>query len=272
MSGRLIYLNGEIVPSEAARVIPADRGLLYGDGLYETIRVRHGRPVRIESHAARLAAGAGLLHIDLEGFDLQLAVERVLEANGLADARVRATVTRGDQSRFPGGPATVIVTAEPLQDHPPEPVSTVIATLRRDELSPLTRVKTLNCLIGVVSLLEARSRGADDAIILNNAGRLAEATTANVFIITGTRLVTPPPEEGCLPGTVRAAVLDLAPALGFEPVEVPVEPAETLSADEVFLTSAIRLPRPVCAIDGHAIGTRVYQGCLRVREALLETE
>lgn len=272
MSVQLIYLNGQILSSEAARVSPTDRGLLYGDGLYETIRVRRARPLRIDLHAARLAAGLRLLRIDPGDFDLARAVESVLEANGLADARVRATVTRGDQSLFPSAPVTILIAAEPLQEHPPEPVRASIATLRRDQLSPLTRAKTLNCLASVVSLLEARARGADDAILLNNAGRVAEATTANVFIVSGTRLLTPPPEEGCLPGTVREAVLDVAPALGFEPVVAPLELTDVLSADELFLTSAIRLPRPVCSVDGTPIGMGQYEGCLRIRQALLEME
>jgi branched-chain amino acid aminotransferase len=264
-----VYINGDILPQDKAGLNVFDRGLLYGDGLYETIRVRNGRCLRFDSHAARMADGAAVLAIPLDIARLESAIDSLLQANHLSDARVRATLTRG---AAPIGDPTLIITAVPLPHHGLDPTAVITSSYRRDETSPLTRVKSLNCLASVMAGFEAHARGADDAVLLNTRGNLAEATTANVFVVKGRRLMTPALDQGCLPGTVRAEVLALAPELGLDPIECEIGVDGLRSADEVFLTSAIRLARPIVELDGKVVGSGRHEVCARVREALLRNE
>lgn len=272
MNKAFAYVNGRIVPEAGAGIGVQDRGVLYGDGLYETIRVRNGRCLRLEKHSQRLRRGLETLGIaDPFGeSSLEETVGELLQANGLTDARVRVMVTRGIS--VDADESTITATAVPLSDTEPREAKAVISSYRRDEASPLTRVKSINCLASVMAGIEARRAGADEAILLNTRGRVAEAAFANVFVVMGRRLLTPPPEEGCLPGTVRAAVIEMAPVLGLEAEETHITPEQMLAADEVFLTSAIRLVRAVPAIDGKAVGRGTYPVSAKIREALLAGE
>jgi branched-chain amino acid aminotransferase len=276
---RFAYVSGKVVPIEEAVVSVSDRGVIYGDGLYETIRAKGGECVRLALHLDRLFTGARTLGFpdDLSKLGFASAIAEVLEANSLLNARVRVTVTRG-RDTAPGGmgPAsatqpTVIITAYPLIEVEPQPCHVVISSFRRDETSPLANVKTINCLPSVMALAEAQRSGASDAILLNTQGNVAEGSTANVFIVNGGHLTTPSVDQGCLPGTVRSAVLGLAPHLGLEVSEGPVRPEVLNDADEVFFTSAIRLVRPIGVIDGRTVGSgdKVWR---LIREALLRAE
>lgn len=295
MTEQLVHVNGEILPiraNEYAAGTPAstqiptsmptgvpaayhagigvfDRGLLYGDGLYETIRVRNGVCLRFALHANRLTRGLRVLQIPPPDIDISAAIQQLLKANNLSDARVRVTITRGMSI---GGTPTVVITAVPLPSHGLDPTKAVISSYRREETSPLTRVKTLNCLASVMAGIEAHARGADDAILLNTQGNVAEATTANVFLVTGSRLITPALDQGCLPGTIRTAVLDLAPQLGLEPSEGEITPEDLTNADELILTSAIKLARPIVELNGRTIGRGTHHTCSRIRTALLADE
>ena len=279
MAERFAHVSGAVVPLEDAGISVTDRGVMYGDGLYETIRVKGGNCVRLVLHLDRLVSGSRTL-----GFGDQLcevnfrgAISDVLEANHLTDARVRVTVTRGP-SAGPGrvgvseaSNPTVIITADPLIEVEPEPCPVIISGYRRDETSPLTGVKTLNCLASVMACIEAEKQGAADAILLSTQGNVAEGTTANVFVLTGEQLMTPSLDQGCLPGTVRSTVLGLAPQLGVQAVECVVGPEMLAEADESFFTSAIRLVRPIGSVDGTTIpsGDEVWK---RLREALLRAD
>jgi branched-subunit amino acid aminotransferase/4-amino-4-deoxychorismate lyase len=270
MADQFVHINGAIRPMGEAAVSVFDRGLLYGDGLYETIRVRNRWCIRFDLHMTRLANGLAALDIRIPEIDFQTAIFDLLTANSLSDARVRLTITRGE-SPDAGNPTTVI-TAVPLSPHGLDPTKAIIISHRRDETSPLTGVKTINCLASVMSVIEARNKGADDAVLLNTSGNAAEATTANLFAVSGRRLLTPSLDQGCLPGTVRAAVLDLAPGLGLDAVEACIHPNDLGAADELFLTSAIRLARPIVELDGNTIGDGTYDICARIRESLLRDE
>ena len=280
MKERFAYVNGSMAPVGDAVVSIADRGVIYGDGLYETIRVRNGKCVRFGRHIERLFSGARVLGLNESIFDVDFgkAIDELLAANGMTDARVRVTVTRG-VSAGPGkmGAAgasepTVIVTADALQESKLEPTRVIISSLRRDEKSPLVGVKTLNCLPSVVALAEAKDQGADDAVFLNTQGNVAEGTSANVFMRVGDRLLTPSLDQGCLPGTVRAAVVELAAEVGFEAVESVIEPDALREADEAFFTSAIKLIRPICEVAGTRMGKGTYEASARVLEALVSGE
>jgi branched-subunit amino acid aminotransferase/4-amino-4-deoxychorismate lyase len=275
MSEQLAYVNGRVLPISRARVSVMDRGLLYGDGLFETIGVRGGGCVRLDKHLERLHFGAGVLGFadSLQGLDIIGGIAHLLDATGLADARVRVTVTRGESdgaglaAGVRGGP-TVVITAQPLPGSEPAPARVIVSSIRRDEASPLSSIKSLNYLPGILAQREAAAAGADDALLLNTQGNLAEGTAGNLFLVLGDRLITPGLDQGPLPGTVRAAIIELAPRFGLEVVEGAVTPDDLFLADELFLTNAIQLARPVCEVSGQAIGDGSRRVCDRLRVEL----
>lgn len=256
-----VWLNGALVDEKDARISPFDRGFLLGDGVFETFRVYDGRPHALDAHLARLRASCAEARLAFPD-DMERVVSDVLHANGLADAAVRITVTRGPGGRGASpqgaGPQTILVTAMPVH-HRAEVYERGlrVVTARRRRLHPSSlsaSVKTTNYLVHVLARIEAEEEGADDAFFVDDEGLLVEATQANVFALFGTTLVTPPLSSGCLPGQTRAEVLALAPALGLDPVERDL-PVEALAeADEVFLTASILEVAPVVALDGVRIG------------------
>ncbi len=250
-----VYLNGDVVAADQARIDPTDRGLTLGDGVFETIAVAGGVPKRLSAHLERLRYGLEFLGFAEAPIDRELtsAVELVIAANGLEGGLLRLTISRGPAARGLIPPKTetptVLVTAAPAGPPDPPPVRAIIAAAtRRNEYSPLARLKTVNYLDNVIAAAEAAERGADDAILLNTAGRLAETTVANVFVVIEGRILTPPVADGALPGVVRADIV----AAG-EAVEKPLVPADLSRASEVFATNSAGI-RPIVEIDGAAVG------------------
>lgn len=264
---RLLWVNGELLPAGEAAVDPRDRGFTLGDGVFETIRVRGGAVLRIERHLSRLRAGAAVLGLSPlpRDEDLADAITRTLAANGLTDAAVRLTVTRGvPKSRgllpHPEPSPSLVVHAEPFTGYPAElydrGARAVVGSISRNEHSPLARVKSLNYLDNVLARREAEARGADDALLLNTAGDLACASAANLFLLLDGVLVTPSAASGALPGTLRGLVAaELAPRAGLEVVERAVRPEELRAAEEVFLTNALLGIVPLTEVDGLPIRT-----------------
>ena len=242
-----------------------DHGLLYGDGLFEGIRVYGGRVFRLDAHLARFAAGARALALELPG-GIERVREIVLETvrdHGEAEAYVRLVCTRGegalgvdptscrDPRLFCLVDRIALFDAEVLA----RGLDLVTSSWRRpppDVLDP--RVKSLNYLNNVLAKQEARMRGADEALLLNLAGRVAEAAVANVFVARGGELATPPATEGALEGITRMTILELAGALGIPAHEEPLGRFDLFAADEVFLTGSGAGVVPVRSLDGRAIG------------------
>ena len=246
-----VWLDGTLVAQESARVSVFDHAFLLGDGVFETLRVYGGEPFALEEHVARLRHSLEAMRIPAPGADLEQAVRAVLGVNGLGDARVRITVTSGVGP--PGlargtGPATILVVALPLTPWPPT-CTAIVSRLRRDEHSPLAGVKTTSLAESVIALADARDAGADEALLLNTAGNLCEASTANLFVVRDGVAVTPPLDSGCLAGITRAHVL----ALGA--VERTLSGEDLMRAEEAFLTSSTRELQPLVAVDGQAIGS-----------------
>ncbi|WP_341989818.1 aminotransferase class IV [Azorhizobium sp. AG788] len=255
-----VWLNGALLDADDARIAPGDRGFTLGDGLFETLAVRAGTISRLPAHLARLAAGAQVLGLPLPAFDLPQIAAALLQANGWSDAVLRLTVTRGVGPRGvlpPDQPSpTVLVTAAPMAA-PGGPARLVTATVtRRNEHSPLSRIKSLNYLDNILARQEAHTLGADDALLLNTQGRLAESTIANVFLVLDGTLVTPPLGEGALPGVMRAEVL------AHGAVERPVSVADLQAASEIFLTSSLGV-RSVHELAGRALSSQAAADALR---------
>lgn len=255
MNPPVIWLNGALLPAAGVRLDPTDRGLLLGDGLFETLLLRDGAVVRLDAHLARLAAGAAVLGLPLtpDRDTLATALRATAAANNLDAGSLRLTLTAGPAPRGLPRPAipapTLMITAAPPAP-PPPPARVLIATVtRRNERSPLSRVKSLNYLDQILARNEAEAAGLDDALLRNGRGDVVCASAANLFaVLADGRPVTPPLADGALPGTRRAAVLA---ALGA--TEHSLRPADLRTAREVFLTSSLSA-RAVVAVDGHPIG------------------
>lgn len=263
--GGLVYINGELVSRAEARISALDRGYLYGYGLFETMRSYGGRVFALDRHLARLMRSARQLALDaaLDLTELERGVYRTLEANDLSDARIRLTVTAGEGERdlLPprSGRANVVVVAEKLVVPPPEAydkgLRAVVATTRRNSQSALSGMKSIGYLDSLIARHEAAAAGADEAILLNDRGLVAECSTSNIFLVYKRRLLTPSVKCGILPGITREVVLELANELKIPAVEAEIRLDDLYKASEAFLTNSIIEIMPVAAVDGKSIGS-----------------
>jgi branched-chain amino acid aminotransferase len=264
MPSSIIYLNGQLVEATQARVSVLDQGFLHGYGAFETMRAWNGKVFRLDEHLARLTHAAEEIGILLGGqMDiLAQAVRATLEANDLPDARVRVTVTAGEGPGYPElpapGPPTIVVLASALPPETDEELArgytAIVATRQRDSQSILARLKSTSYLENLLARWEAKQKGADEAIILNERGCLAECAMANIFVVEGRRLATPSPDCGLLRGITRQAVIEIATDRDF-PVDETWFLAENLKhVSEVFITNSIHGVMPVTSIDGRQVG------------------
>ena len=268
---RHVWVDGRLEPADARHLSAFDRGFQLGDGVFETLRARAGRPTELDEHVERLRRSAEGLSIPLGGDigeHVRRAIEELLAAEGLAgedgDASVRVTVSRGvfqgrgllppDEHPAP----TVVVQAWPV---PPTPAAhlerglhLVTSRVRRDPENPLSALKTTSRADYVYARVEARTAGADDALFLTTDGFLSEATSANVFLVRRFVLMTPALGCAILPGTTRDWILRWAADVGLTPTEGWLTPSELAGADEAFLSSSVAGILPVTAFDDAPIG------------------
>ncbi|HHW43715.1 MAG TPA: aminodeoxychorismate lyase [Desulfotomaculum sp.] len=255
--GAVICLNGRFLPADHARVSVLDQGFLYGYGLFETILVRQKRPVLLAEHLNRLKDGSAVLGMTppLPLNELPRLVEQTIAENGTVDGALRLTLSAGTA---PGGvPGNLIISTRPLPYGPRDYRQGFRAgwsSLKRNEYSPLVRLKTLNHLENLLARREAREKGWNEALFLNTAGFVAEGTLSNIFIIKDKRVVTPSIDQGLLPGIMRRVVLETCRRLGIEVQERPVCPAELTDAGECFLTNSLMVVMPLISINGRPIG------------------
>jgi branched-chain amino acid aminotransferase len=241
----LSYWNGRLVPAAEVRIAPDDAGFLFGDGLFETLRVDGGRPRDLSAHLDRLLAGLERLGIATpeSRCDLGRAVAEVAEASPRPLARLRITISRGTAA----GP-THLITASPYEP-PGEPVAVVLlADCRIDSRSPLAGLKSLCYQNNRVALRKAEARGAFEALLLNEHGRLAEGSRSNVALILPEGIFTPPVSEGCLPGTVRRRLLE-----GGALRERPLALEDLAAAGGLLLMNSLIGVLPVARLDGREI-------------------
>jgi aminodeoxychorismate lyase len=257
----LAYVNGQYIPADRPALAVNDRSFMYGDGLFETIRITNGHPFLWREHLERLQRGAEFLKIPLPlSFEeIQDATRHLLAQNDTPEGMVRMHLSRGAAERGYGLPSTpkpmfVITTHKSL--HPPaQPLRIITSTARVLADDPLTQHKTANRLPNILARVQADAAGADEALLLNNHDQIAEATAANVFVLRGRELITPPLSSGALAGTTRAHLLKIAPQFDFSPAEAPLRVADLATADGVFLTSAHWLITPVVSVDGATLKT-----------------
>jgi len=267
-----VFLNGRFLPAEQASLSIFDRGFLYGDGLFETVRVFRGRPFLWAEHLARLTQGATRLglRLPLAADELTGVAGELLRRNGLADATLRLALSRGPGPRgyspLGADQPTLVLTvhAAPPSDAPdPAPCRLVTAAYRVPCGDPLSTWKTSCKLLNVLARRDAELAGADEALLLNTAGRVAETTGANLFWFDGPALCTPDLAEGALAGVTRGHVLALARNLGWIVRETAALPSAVAAAEAVFLTNCSLGLREVVELDATPLGRDPRLGVLR---------
>ena len=267
-----IWLNGQLVPSDAPHISVYDRGFQIGDGVFEALRARRGVPIELAGHMARLHSSLAAMDFELPFGDQVVAggIAELLAAEGmdghepdpLGNAVLRITVSRGfDPGRGvkpnPGGTATVAIQAWPFA----APTDRVLAEgerfaiscIRRDPESPISAIKSTSRAELVYARVEAQRAGADDALFLTTDGRLTEATTSNLLLITGDTCATPR-LTAILAGTTRAWLVEHGNEAGLTMVERDLRLEDVWAADEMALCSSIAGVVPIVALDGRPVG------------------
>ncbi|MEQ8210296.1 MAG: branched-chain-amino-acid transaminase [Lacipirellulaceae bacterium] len=262
---RQVSINGKLVPQEQATVSVFDHGLLYGDGVFEGMRIYGGKVFRHEQHITRLyeSARAICLEIPISQADMQAQVDATVKANGLEDGYVRLLVTRGagtlglDPNRC-SNPQIIVIAdkialyPQEYYDHGLELITSSVIRNHPAALSP--RIKSLNYLNNILAKIEGLKAGCVEALMLNHKGEVAECTGDNLFLVKHGRLLTPPLNAGILEGITRNAVLELAREAGMDVAETSLTKHDVYVADECFLTGSAAEVVPVVKVDDRVIG------------------
>jgi len=253
------WLNGKIVDGLTAAFDLSDRGLLLGDGVFDTALVMEGVTVYRDAHLSRLDGACQAIGVRI-GRD-ELATAMNLAAQDVSFGVARVTVTRGPAARGlapqENARATVIASNAILPSSVSfQELALWPSTIRRNEMSPSSRLKTLGYLDAVIATKEARDHGFDEPLFLNTRDRVACAATGNMFLLSDQTLVTPPLEEGVMPGVIRAALMRLAVEVGLSVCERPMSLNDVREADAAFISNSLKLIAPVRAVGAHSISRR----------------
>ncbi len=262
---QLIWLDGELVPEDEAKVSVFDHGLLYGDGVFEGIRAYNGGVFRLDEHIARLerSAKALMLDIGMTHEELCAATVETCAANDIHDGYIRLVVTRGvgdlglDPRKCPK--PTVFIIAASIQLYPEELYATGLALItcatRRNAIDACNPgVKSLNYLNNIYAKIECNLAGVSEGIMLTRDGMVSECTGDNIFVVSEGTLITPPIAAGILDGVTRRAVIEIAGKQGVPFQEKMFPNADVYTADECFLTGTAAELVPVITVDGRQIG------------------
>lgn len=263
--GLIIYLDGDFVPAEEAKVSVFDHGLLYGDGVFEGIRFYNSRVFRLDEHLQRLydSANAISLVIPLKIEEMEETILETIRRNNLRDGYIRVVVTRGsgdlglDPDKCPA--PFIFVITDSIALYPDEfyskGLSVITAPTKRNIPGALdSRIKSLNYLNNILAKIEAKNANVIEAIMLSNDGYVVECTGDNIFIIKNDVVSTPPTYLGALKGVTRDAVMELAQGMGLKVEEEIFNRYEVYTADECFLTGTAAEVIPVVEVDKRIIG------------------
>ncbi len=275
----VVYLNGEYVPQDEARISVFDGGWLHGAGLFETMRAEQGKVFRLSAHLDRMRNSAASILRPIERADLpeDAVFSELLDRNGLTRARLRLTVTAGsmlpqeDTDEDAPPPLTTALSAAPLNGYSDaiyrDGITVAICDYRQARSDPLAGHKTISFFSRLMGLRDAQRANCLEAIWFNVHNQLAEGSISNVFLVKDGALKTPPLDTPVLPGIARAAILELARQSDMDIAETALTLDDLLSADEVFLTNVIMQIVPVVRIEKHDVGhSRVGPITKRLRE------
>jgi branched-chain amino acid aminotransferase len=260
-----IWLDGKLVDEGDAKISVFDHGLLYGDGVFEGIRVYDGRIFELEAHIDRLYESAKVIRLEIAigKKALMNATEETTAANNVVDGYIRLVVTRGTGTLglnpYVCEDSRIYIIADNIQLYPEELYETGMkvisaATVRNHPLAIPPQVKSLNYLNNILAKMEALDRDVPEAIMYNHLGYVAEATGDNVFIVKKGRIYTPPVESGSLEGITRRVVLQLAKEEGYDVIEEDLTRFDLYVCDEFFLTGTAAEVIGVVEIDGRVVG------------------
>ncbi|MDA7680968.1 branched-chain-amino-acid transaminase [Verrucomicrobiales bacterium] len=260
-----IYIDGEYFEKKNAKISVFDHGLLYGDGIFEGIRFYEGRVFKLKEHIQRLfiSAKAILLEIEMTQDEMEKAVCETIRKNGLNDGYVRLLVTRGvgtlGLSPFACDKSTVIIIADSISLYPDEKykegLKLITCSTRRTAPAALSpSVKSLNYLNNVMAKVEAIFADAEEGLMLNEQGFVAECTGDNIFVVRDGKIKTPPSSAGALPGITREVIFDIAGNLGVAIEESQMTRYDIYAADECFLTGTAAEVIAAVSLDRRLIG------------------
>jgi branched-chain amino acid aminotransferase group I len=262
-----IFLNGKIISDIDANISSADRGFLYGDGIYETLRSYNGKPFKLADHLERMRHSARQLKIsfDYTNADIGERINELLEKNHTQDAYIRITLSRGsgggrlqmDDNIEP----TILIQVKPFSPYDSklydEGMSLVVSNYKRSTSCPISRYKSTNLLQSILRKEEANKKSAHETIVLNTDGFVAECVVSNIFMVSAGSVVTPSLDTNILPGITRRIVLDICKNSGILSSEEHFKIDVLIKADEVFITNSLMEIMPVSRIDDTKIGKTV---------------
>jgi len=265
MSETLIYFNDKLFKEKEAPELILDRGLFFGDGVFESLRSIRGKTLGLKDHLQRLFEGMKVLQIEPVWTEnaIENLIQNITNESGFEECYVRITITRGKWL----GSIPPIVSSKPnliilcrkflpfREELYERGFRTITLSIRRNETSPLSRIKSLNYLDNILGRMLALEKGVDEGIFLNTQGLLTEGTASNLFLLRDKTLVTPPVEDGVLPGITRKIVIEKASGLGLKIEMKSIRPENIFLFDEAFLTNSLMGIVPWVHSDGQDIGT-----------------
>jgi len=264
---KFIFLNDKIIPETEGNVSTNDRGFLYGDGIYETLRSYNGNPFKLSEHLERMRYSAKQLRISFEYTNAEIDkwINELIEKNRCQDAYIRITLSRGagggrlqmDDNIDP----TTMIQVKALTPYDrnlyDEGMSLVVSDYRRSTSCPISRHKSTNLLKSIFLKEEANKKAAHETIILNTDGHVAECVVSNIFMVSSESIVTPSLDTNILPGITRKTVLDICRDSSIPVSEECFEIDRLVNSDEVFITNSLMEIMPVSKIDDSKIGKAV---------------
>ncbi|MCR4289816.1 MAG: aminodeoxychorismate lyase [Candidatus Scalindua sp.] len=261
---KFIFLNGKIIPDTEESVSTDDRGFLYGDGIYETLRSYDGKPFKLAEHLERMRYSAKQLRISFEYTNAEISetIKILIDKNNIQDAYIRITLSRGagggrlqmDDNIEP----TTLIQVKPFTPYDSklydEGMTLVVSDYRRSTTCPISRYKSTNLLQSILRKEEANKKSAHETIVLNTDGYVAECVVSNIFMVSGGSVITPSLDTNILPGITRITVLNICKNKSIPVSEDRFTTDRLIKADEVFITNSLMEIMPVSRIDDYKIG------------------
>lgn len=264
---KFIFLNGKIISDTEGSVSLGDRGFLYGDGIFETLRSYNGKPFKLAEHLERMRCSAEKLSISFEYTNAEISesITKLLEKNSIQDAYIRITLSRGTGENGLGInnnlKSTILIQVKSFTPYErklyEEGMSLIVSMHRRSTSCPISSHKTTNLLTSILLKEEAKRMAANEAIVINTDGYVAECVVSNIFMVNNGSVVTPSLDTNILPGITRKTVLDICQNSGIPAREECFRIETLIKAEEVFITNSLMEIMPVSRIDDFKIGNTI---------------